>query len=66
MHTITFLSETVSGMTQDKICYQFVFDNCLQNMTAESFSPGTKGIKTNLVKLIRREQVEMFPWWTSS
>ena len=29
-------------------------------MTAETFSPGTKGIIiTNLVKLIRREQVEM-------
>ena len=36
-------------------------------MTAETFSPGTKGIITNLVKLIRREQVEMLlPWWTTS
>ena len=32
-------------------------------MTAETFSPGTKGIITNLVKHIRREQVE---WWTST
>ena len=32
-------------------------------MTAETFSPGTKGIITILVKLIRREQVEMLlPW----
>ena len=28
-------------------------------MTAETFSPGTKGIITNLVKLIRQEQVEL-------
>ena len=28
-------------------------------MTAETFSPGIKGIITNLVKFIRREQVEM-------
>ena len=36
-------------------------------MTAKTFSPGTKGIMTNLVKLIRREQVEMLlPWWTAS
>ena len=32
-------------------------------MTAETFSPGTKGIMTNLVKLIRWEQVER---WTST
>ena len=36
-------------------------------MTAETFSPDTKGIMTNLVKLIRREQVEMLLlWWTTS
>ena len=36
-------------------------------MTAETFPPGTKGIITNLVKLILREQVEMLlPWWTKS
>ena len=28
-------------------------------MTTETFSPGTKGIITNLVKLIRREQADM-------
>ena len=32
-------------------------------MKAETFSPGNKGIITNLVKLIRREQVER---WTST